>query len=155
MSNSVMTYNGQDRLGIAESAVLTVDQPDVLLYGYFPFISQKGTAAILLAPLPAWTLVGFDASGHLVKSVASAKDGSQNPVGITLAPLPANSKTQPVSYYRAGGFNFARLNVDTSWTEEALNLLFTKNYAPLYVGTPGSATDPDAGAGVASPADLA
>jgi hypothetical protein len=83
------------------------------------------TSDVLLdqnAILPAYTVIGrITTGGKLTKSVQTAVDGSQNPIGITTTEMPDTGADIPnVPYYLAGCFNPARLNWDATWNTDAL-----------------------------------
>lgn len=150
-----LAYDPAASLGIPQYTGDAFVPPDLLLYGNFPFITDTISVGVLKAPLPAYTLIGIvSETGIAVPSVATATDGSQNPVGVTLQALPADTVAQNVSFYRAGGFNIKRLNMDASWTLAALNLAMIKAYAPLFFGVPTSLTDPNQVTPVADLTDL-
>lgn len=149
------TYDPAASLGIPQYTSDAFVPPDLLLYGNFPFITNTISVGVLQAALPAYTLIGIVSNtGIAVPSVATAIDGSQNPVGVTLQALPASTVAQNVTFYRAGGFNIKRLNMDASWTHAALNLAMIKAYAPLFFGVPTSLTDPNQVTPVADLTDL-
>ena len=89
-----------------------------LLSGDFPLSTTPevvASAVIASADLPAFTVVGRNGSGELVKAVY----GSIAPVGITTAKVLEGATDAHVAIYRSGMFNPAALNWDSSYNTAA------------------------------------
>lgn len=128
--------------------------PTLVSYGY------------VVDDLPRYTLVGrVTETGALVKSVQTAADGSQNPVGLLTHPtvvqadsnsladsnsgaaadtLPDISSEKRVGFYRDGGWNFDRLlaggQIDATWTLDLLRRNCELNGLQCTFDSPQTAT---------------
>ncbi|KQP11163.1 hypothetical protein ASF28_08960 [Methylobacterium sp. Leaf99] len=99
-------------------------RPEALLSGTMPVYSEPDTYAVG-AVVAANTVVGrVTASKKLVKSVKTASDGSQKPVGIAVADVDASAGDAVGPTYKAGCFNPDGLVIDASFTGDDLRLAF-------------------------------
>lgn len=82
-------------------------------------------SALLTAGLPAHSVVGRDASGELVLAVHDADTPANaiKPIGITVSAVLPGASVGNVAVYRAGCFNPAALNWDTSYSTDTLKRL--------------------------------
>lgn len=97
--------------GIAAQAYL----PDQLIAGRFPLVTT--TATIGAGTLSRGTVLGqITASGNYIESVATAVDGSQNPVAILADYADASGGAVQAPIYETGEFNENRVIYDASWT---------------------------------------
>lgn len=78
-------------------------------------------AAISGADLPAYTVVGLNGSGELVKAVYNANPANAvYPIGITTATVKQGATNRNVGVYRAGMFNPDALVWDATYNTDAL-----------------------------------
>lgn len=97
--------------GIAAQAYL----PDQLIAGRFPMVTTMAT--IGAGTLSRGTVLGqITASGNYIESVATAVDGSQNPVAILADNADASGGAVQAPIYETGEFNENRVIYDASWT---------------------------------------
>ena len=77
-------------------------------------------------------------SDKYIASVATATDGSQNPVAI-LAPTTVDASAADVitPAYFEGVFAYEKLTVDASWSFATLEAAFRKNNIPIYLRSIG------------------
>lgn len=105
-----------------------------LFSGESPIVTQSETvaaAAIASADLPAFTVVGRNASGELVKAVYATDATAIKPVGITTAKVLKGATDKKVEIFKGGTFNPAALTWDASYTTDALKrLAFEGSAAP-------------------------
>lgn len=95
-----------------------------LFTGEGPEFSTTETLLDQNADLPQYSVVGrITASGKITLSDHAASDGSQNPIGITVAIAPDVGADQSVAIWRDGMFNPDRLNWHPSWNTDALKRL--------------------------------
>ncbi|MBN3866447.1 head decoration protein [Gluconobacter kondonii] len=127
MSSSLNSYQ---YLPGAREAVFT---PDQLIAGNLKLVTEQVTFASGAGALVRGTVVGrVTASGQYIKSVPTATDGSQTPVGITVDSVDATSAAAAGSIYVMGEFNSNYMTYDSTWTLDALtaacrpNNLFVK-----------------------------
>lgn len=74
------------------------------------------------------------ASGQLVKSVQSASDGSQNPIGAMNHDCDATSGAKPAVYVKGGDLDKTQVSFDASWTEAQKLAAFDRT--PISLVTP-------------------
>lgn len=99
-------------------------------------ISESNAAG---AVTPKMTLVGVvTASGKYKKCVASANDGSQNPVGFLADDVDAASADAACNVYEEGQFTWEMINVDASWTLAALNRAFESSSRDIFIRSVGA-----------------
>lgn len=92
------------------------------------------------AVTPKMTLVGVvTASGKYIKSVATATDGSQNPVGFLSDDVDASAADAACNVYEEGQFTWEMINVDPSWTMSTLNHAFEAASRDIYIRSVGAA----------------
>ena len=97
--------------GIAAETYL----PDQLIAGRFPLVTTNITLAA--GTLQRGTVLGqVTATGNYIESVATASDGSQNPVGILADYADASGGAVIAPMYETGEFNQDKLVYDASWT---------------------------------------
>ncbi len=94
-------------------------QPDQLIAGRFPLVTTNATIAS--GTLQRGTVLGqVTASGDYIESVATAADGSQNPVAILADYADASGGAVIAPIYLTGEFNQDKLVFDASWTVATL-----------------------------------
>lgn len=82
-------------------------------------ITDAGTHAVV-ADYFTFTVTAAAGTGYFKKSVATATDGSQNPVAILVNDVDATSTAKVAGIYIAGEFNQNALTMDASWTAATL-----------------------------------
>ncbi len=91
------------------------------------------------AVTPKMTLVGVvTASGKYKKSVATATDGSQNPVGFLADDVDASSADAACNVYEEGQFTWEMISVDASWTLATLNRAFESSSRDIFIRSVGA-----------------
>lgn len=106
-------------------ATSTEDFKNVELFsGDKEVVTQSYTVAdavIASADLPAYSVVGFDASNKLVKAITGSVDPDDDikPIGITTATVKMGSTVKTVAVYRTGCFNPEALVWPTSYDTDA------------------------------------
>jgi len=93
-----------------------------LLAGTAPTVTTDEVVAdaVAAAGLPAFSVVGFDSSGKLVKATYNATPASGVPaIGITTAAVVAGATAKNVSIFRDGVFNMDALIWDSSYDTDA------------------------------------
>jgi len=101
--------------GLAAGSHDAYTPPGVIYTGPGPTVVHTETLADQGADLPAYSVVGkITVSGKLTLCDPSVSDGSEDPVGITLAEAPDVNGDQKVPYAVDGHFNPAALNYDQS-----------------------------------------
>jgi len=97
--------------GIAAETYL----PDQLIAGRFPLVTANITLAS--GTLQRGAVLGMvTATGNYIESVATASDGSQNPVGVLADYADASGGAVVAPMYLTGEFNQDKLIFDASWT---------------------------------------
>lgn len=94
-----------------------------LLSGTAPTVTTDevvADAVVASVDLPAYSVVGFDSSGKLVKATWNATPASGVPaIGITTATVKAGATAKNVSIFRDGVFNPAALVWDSTYDTDA------------------------------------
>jgi len=92
--------------------------PDQLIAGRFPIVTGQSITVAESALLARGTVMGqVTATGKYIKSVKTAVDGSQNPVGILADQADASAAdVDNVALYLTGEFNGNSLIFDASWS---------------------------------------
>ena len=95
----------------------------VLLSGTAPTVTTDevvADAVVASVDLPVYSVVGYDASGKLVKATWNATPASGVPaIGITTATVKAGATAKNVSIFRDGVFNPAALVWDATYDTDA------------------------------------
>lgn len=108
--------------------------PDREIAGSMPLYSESETIASG-ANLPRLTMVGrITASSKLIRSVRTANDGSQVPVGFTVTAVDAAAADVVAPVYKAGVFDFGALSIDVSWSQAQAKAALDRT--PLFMRTP-------------------
>ena len=95
--------------------------PVKLIAGNLKIVTDRVTFAQTSTPLLRGTLVGrIDATGLCVPCVATASDGSQNPVGVVVHNIDASAGNTDGQLYVMGEFNSRYMTIDQSWQDDAL-----------------------------------
>lgn len=131
---------GYGTLGFAGSDKDNFVAAACLLAGSYPLETSLGTLLDPVGALPAFSLIGrITASGKLTLSLPGAADGSQVPIGITIAEYAdVGADIANATFYRSGNFNFDAINKDGGWTLAALRIAVSGT--PLFFGVPKTAT---------------
>lgn len=94
--------------------------PDDLLAGSADIVTNGNETLLTGQNLAARTVVGrVTASGKLIKSVQTATDGSEKPVGILVYAVDATSADKKCSIYTGGAFNPDALVWDATYNTDA------------------------------------
>lgn len=102
-----------DTIGAVPQPLLLSDAPDAVTFSEVVAASQT---------LAAFTVVGKDSSGRLVKATWNATEASRiKPIGILTEAITTDSSTnyKGALVYKSGHFNFARLVWDSSFLNDA------------------------------------
>lgn len=99
----------------------TIDSPAInIIAGDTPAIVTETGTLKAGENLAARTMVGrIAATGLLVKSVATAEDGSQQPIGALVHAIDATTGAQTAQYYKSGCFFEDALVWDASFNDAA------------------------------------
>lgn len=112
-----------------------------LLTGDTPIVTTPevvADAVIASVDLPAYSVVGRDATGKIVKAVYNATPASGTPaIGITTATVKAGATVKTVAVYRAGMFNPDALVWDASYdTDEKKRTAFEYAQDNIFIRKP-------------------
>lgn len=131
------TTVGDNTWGVGISA--TSYQSDQLIAGRFMLETKDVTIAA--GTLQRGTVLGkVTATGNYIASVATAVDGSQNPVAILADGADASGAPVSAPIYQTGEFTGSRLILDASWTLAAVTTAL--RVAGIYVKSSLSNADP-------------
>lgn len=112
-----------------------------LFAGEAPIVTTPevvAAATIASADLPAFTVVGRNGSGELVKAVLDTVTPANNiaPIGITCSPVLMASTNRSVAAYRGGFFNMDALTWDASFdTAAKKRVAFEASQPGIFIGT--------------------
>lgn len=113
--------------------------PTSLFAGGDDFPQRYGTVLSGQGVVARGTIVGrVTSSGKFVKSVATANDGSQNPVGVVAETVDATSADAPVAIYEEGEFVYEQCIVDASWSLSTLNASFSATGRGIFLRSAGA-----------------
>jgi len=117
--------SGQNTYGFYPMAQQVEFVPDQLIAGNLKLVTRDVTIGENQT-LPRGAVVGqVTASGQFILSVATATDGSQNPLGIIVDTVTTGaSATGAGSIYEMGEFNSNYLTYDPSWNVTSLTNAF-------------------------------
>lgn len=87
-------------------------------------------ATIATADLPAYTVVGRNSSGELVKATWASDDSGVAPIGITTAKVLKGATARNVEVFKGGMFNPAALTWDATFDTAAKKRLAFEGSAP-------------------------
>lgn len=102
-----------DTIGAVPQPLFLSDAPDAVTFSEVVAASQT---------LAAFTVVGKDGSGRLVKATWNATEGSRvKPIGVLAEAITTDSSTnyKGALVYKTGHFNFARLVWDATFLNDA------------------------------------
>lgn len=127
----VVAPNG-DRLAEATAAIAYADQINfTITAGGTAFVAGDGFTVTLAA-----------GDGNFIESVATATDGSQNPVAILVDVADASGGPVATGAYVMGEFNENAITFDPSWTLATLTTALRKNAPGIFLKNSVSAADP-------------
>jgi hypothetical protein len=117
-------------MALSDTTTFTPEREGI---GSLPLYSEPETVASG-QNLARLTMVGrIAASGKVIKSVRTATDGSQTPIGFTAEEINAAADAAcPI--YKQGGFDSGAIVLDASWTLAQARAAFDRT--PISIGTP-------------------
>lgn len=119
--------------GIPNSGHDTITVPAMLVTGDYPPLRAESETFGQSLTYAAYTVVGkVTAGGAIIKSVQSAVDGSQNPIGfLAVAVATGVGESAKGAVYKSGVVNPDVLVWDATWNTDELKRNAFKAAAPL------------------------
>ena len=107
--------------------------PDSVFFSSHPAPVTFEEVVAASQTLAAWTVVGKDANGRLVKATWNATPANAiNPIGVLAEAITTDASTnyKGALVYKTGHFNFARLVFDATFDTEAKKLAAMRTLQP-------------------------